>query len=118
LRQHSIEVTNAEPSGIKIVTNSSERVPKGLPISSVWGAIDTRKDPRGMRRVRKTPCRDSVLGREKAFKFYTWSPRESKTSTRTTRGNLRDKKETKSIQSSRYLGGEIFVSERKSTSGA
>jgi hypothetical protein len=37
LRQHSIEVTYAEPSGIKIVTNSNERVPKGLPMSSVWG---------------------------------------------------------------------------------
>jgi hypothetical protein len=41
LRQHCIEVTYAESNGIKIVTKSNERVPKGLPISSVWGAIDT-----------------------------------------------------------------------------
>jgi hypothetical protein len=54
---------------------------------------------------------------DKTFKFYSWPPRENKTSTSTNSNNLRHEKETKSVQSSKDLGKKILVSERKRISG-
>jgi hypothetical protein len=67
--------------------------------------------------IKVTPCRDMVFVCDKTFKVYTRPLGKSKSTTRTTRGNLRYKKEAKFVQSSRDLEGGILVSDRKRTSG-
>jgi hypothetical protein len=53
-----------------------------------------------------------VLVCNKTFKVYTRLPGKSKTTTKATKGNLRDEKEAKSVQSSRDFGGFWFQTEK------
>ena len=71
-------------------------------------AINTRENPRRVEKVRKTPSRDIVFVRSKAFKFHSRAPSKSKAPTRTRNSHLGDEKEAKPVQSSRDLKGGDF----------
>ena len=57
-----------------------------------------------MERIRETPSWYVILNCGKTFEVYSRSSRENQTTTRTSCSNLSQKKEAKSVQSSRDLG--------------
>jgi hypothetical protein len=51
LINHKIEITNAQPRTSQIITNKNDGVSKCRFISNVRGAIYTRANPGGMRKI-------------------------------------------------------------------
>jgi hypothetical protein len=70
LIKNKIKITNAKLGTNKILTNNSERVLKGWLVEFFKRTIYTRLDPKAIRGVRITPCRD-VFVCEKTLKFQT-----------------------------------------------
>ena len=55
LVQHKIEISYGKPGTNKIFTNSSEKVPKSNFVLLFRGVIYTRKNPRGIGKVKEAP---------------------------------------------------------------
>jgi hypothetical protein len=71
LINHKIEVTNAQPKASKILTNSSQRIPKGWLVDGFRGTIYTRQNPRVVEGVRKVSSRNVISVCEKTLQFHT-----------------------------------------------
>jgi hypothetical protein len=91
-----LKISYTKPETNKILTSSSERIPECNFVLLFRGTIYTRKNLRGIGRVKVAP-RGDVFVRNETFKFNTYSPGKNKTTTRTNKSNMSHQVETKMI---------------------